>query len=272
MAKKAPKPEPIIVRIQAAKWMLTMSDLLTLMLTFFVLLISMSSMDDAKLQTAFGLFAGAFGAMSEAGQMGLTPGFTRPVESTQQPSAIVAGMEDSIEHYVRGRFEKNPPPAQSTRELDEYRNQFLVDRTDDAIEVRIAGGILFEGKTATLSPDSEALLREVSDEVASKGWPVRVESYVKPQPGQEELAWELSLKRAAAVTDILANRSPSDEKLLSLAGYGRPLSGDDSKAGEVVRLLFFSPKTGNDRVNQPFQIIDSVTENGVPQEGNNGGE
>lgn len=271
MANKEPKPEPIVIRIQAAKWMLTMSDLLTLMLTFFVLLISMSSMDDAKLQTAFGLFAGAFGAMNEAGQMGLTPGFTRPIESEQSPTAIVAGLEDSIEHHIRGRYKKNPPPAESFKELDEYRNQFSVDRTDDAIEVRIAGGILFEPKSATLSPDSEALLREVSDEVASKGWPVRVESYVKPEPGQQDLAWDLSLERAAAVTDVLASRSPSDEKLLSLAGYGRPLEGDDSESGEVVRLLFFSPKEERSGLNQRFQIIDATTVDGI-QEENNGGE
>ena len=41
-------------------WMATLSDLVFLLITFFVLLISMSSLDSKKLRDAFGFFDDAF--------------------------------------------------------------------------------------------------------------------------------------------------------------------------------------------------------------------
>ena len=45
-------------------WMTTFSDLVTLLLTFFVLLFSFTSMDDKKLKISFQNFAGSTGILS----------------------------------------------------------------------------------------------------------------------------------------------------------------------------------------------------------------
>ena len=50
--------------LSANQWMLTFSDLVTLLLTFFVLIFSMSSMDDQKLKIAFQNFGGSAGILS----------------------------------------------------------------------------------------------------------------------------------------------------------------------------------------------------------------
>jgi|GEM_PF-1761320 chemotaxis protein MotB len=263
---KPKKPEPIIERVQAAKWMLTMSDLLTLMLTFFVLLISMSSLDDAKIQEAFGMFVGAFGAMSTQSQMGLNKGYTRPFQVDDKPKNVVSGLDDVVERHLRGRFQAKPKQETKSPEIDDYRSQFLVDRSDDAIEVRLAGGVLFKEGSAELTADSVILLREVSDELTEKGLPIRVESYVPPQEGNREQAWNLSLKRAAVVTDVLATYSGTDDKLLSLAGYGRPYEGDERKEREVVRLLFFMPKPELGEETNEFKLIEPMNVESTPQE------
>jgi len=243
-----------------------MSDLLTLMLTFFVLLISMSSLDDAKIQEAFGMFVGAFGAMTTQSQMGLSKGYTRPLQVDNAPKKLVSGMDDVIERHLRGRFQAKPKKDTKSPEIDEYRSQFLVDRTDDAIEVRLAGGVLFKDQSAELTSDSIALLREVSDELTEKGFPVRVESYVPPQEGNREQAWDLSLRRAAAVTEVLATTSGTENKLLSLAGYGRPYLDDEREGREVVRLLFFTPKPELGEEADDFKLIEPVNVESIPQE------
>ena len=61
MARRRKPPEESGGTSQA--WLVTFCDLLTLLITFFVLLISMSSMDSQKLRKAFGFFRGAFAAL-----------------------------------------------------------------------------------------------------------------------------------------------------------------------------------------------------------------
>ncbi|MCA9669730.1 MAG: hypothetical protein KC503_29250 [Myxococcales bacterium] len=48
------------------EWLLTFSDVLTLLITFFVLLISMSSMDSKRLRETFGFFRGALGSLGSS--------------------------------------------------------------------------------------------------------------------------------------------------------------------------------------------------------------
>ena len=55
--------QEIEIKNTSMEWLMTFSDVLTLLMTFFVLLISMSSMDSKKLQETFGFFTGALGIL-----------------------------------------------------------------------------------------------------------------------------------------------------------------------------------------------------------------
>ena len=48
----------------APKWMTTFSDMTTLLLTFFVLLLSMANFDKVKIEQSFGILAGSSGIMN----------------------------------------------------------------------------------------------------------------------------------------------------------------------------------------------------------------
>ena len=54
-------------------WIVTFSDLVTLLLTFFVLLLSMANMDVQKFQQASDSLAGAFGVMGSSDKTEITP-------------------------------------------------------------------------------------------------------------------------------------------------------------------------------------------------------
>ena len=49
----------------APTWMLTLGDCISLLVTFFVLLISFSSMDEEKLMSVMGVFQGALGVVNK---------------------------------------------------------------------------------------------------------------------------------------------------------------------------------------------------------------
>ena len=54
-------------------WMVTFSDMVTLLLTFFVLMLSMANMDKVKFQQASDSLAGAFGVMASADKTETAP-------------------------------------------------------------------------------------------------------------------------------------------------------------------------------------------------------
>jgi len=66
MAKKCPEPEcPKCL----PEWLAAFGDLMSLLLTFFVLLLSMSSMDAKKIQEAIGSLAGALSVLEGGTKM-----------------------------------------------------------------------------------------------------------------------------------------------------------------------------------------------------------
>ncbi len=52
----------------APGWMVTFADLMTLLLTFFVLLLSMSTLDNQRIKLALGSLRGALGVLEGGGQ------------------------------------------------------------------------------------------------------------------------------------------------------------------------------------------------------------
>ncbi len=54
-------------------WMVTFSDMVTLLLTFFVLMLSMANMDQVKFEQASDSLAGAFGVLGSADKTEVAP-------------------------------------------------------------------------------------------------------------------------------------------------------------------------------------------------------
>ena len=234
------KPEPIKDEVMLGKWMLTFSDLLTLMLTFFVLLFSMSSMDDAKFTEAFGIFSGAFGTLARHADVGKAPDFIMPVPAPV-PERLVTDLQDLMDRHLREKLEKPLPPPEIPPAPEEYRPYFETEPQPQGLDVRIAGSALFEPGTANLLSDSRELLRAVASEVAALGIPVRVSSWVPPER-DPAAAWNLSLDRAAAVTEALASVRGVQHRNLTLVGYAQPAPAElTGREGEArVILTFFT--------------------------------
>lgn len=238
-------------------WMLTFSDLLTLMLVFFVLLYSMSSMDDKKFEGAFGMMTGAFGALGKAKEAELTPD---PFQAAMAPipEFLVRDIKDLLQRHMREMPEEIIEPPEIMPLPEQYDEFFKVDRIDEGVEVSIAAAILFDKSGYKLLPRSVRLLREVGDEVARWGVPARIEAYVDPDTRNRDAAWDLSIYRASTVTNVIVGVKGVDQKLLSMMGYGRPaprrLQADSG--GSLVRVIFYTNK--RDAAFEQAEIIEEV--------------
>ena len=165
-------------------WLVTFGDLLTLLITFFVLLISMSSMDQKKLKDAFGFFTGALGNL-ESGRGG-----------KQQESLPISGQVTPLQKTGRSKSRSRTPDSavvsiqrlirQSNRLVDRLRDmrrdgskgvhpidENLLDllsgsqsvqirQDEDRTEIGLHLGLVFESGRAKIRPASLTLLREAA--------------------------------------------------------------------------------------------------------------
>jgi len=209
----------------APAWVVTFGDMMSLLLTFFVLLLSFSEVDAVKYRALSESLREAFGI-----HRGQTV-FNNPKETEKRETREGTSGElfDSLKSIIPQAFPGAMP------------NQ----RDGESTVVRVPGTLLFESGKATLKPDMVASLRTMADLLKSKPNVVlQVEGHTDDVPIstlQFASNWELSASRAIAVIRFFLDEGiPADR--LSAAGYSdsRPLVPNDGPENrEVNRRVEF---------------------------------
>lgn len=200
----------------APAWMTTYSDMVTLLLTFFVLLLSMAEMDKVKFDQAVGSLQGAFGIVQ-----------SKPNEDQQSnvdlPSLV------SIPYDMFQRVYKEVVANIEKLELDKDVELFM-DR--GAIVLRVTEKVLFAPGSSSLKKEAGPVLRKVAELISPLPFEVRIEGHTDNIPYKESglKNWDLSAQRAIAVLKFFAENKLLSLDRLSAAGYGeqRPLLPNDS--------------------------------------------
>jgi len=221
----------------APAWMLTYADTVTLLMTFFVMLMSFSTFDTGK-------FSKAMGALS--GQLGIGR-----KDRLKCDSLLTRRNMNASRIHANGY--ENPPeydPLNYVAEQFDYlvRTNSLVNMlryklTEHGFEVHLLPGAIFEEGTAELRRDAQRLLRVIGKAVAHIPHELRVLAtadlfYASAYAAPEDLA----VDRAAVVCDYLHREFDIAPGRLSLAvpiQGGWPRAADDHAAG--VRIVVLRP-------------------------------
>ncbi len=230
----------------APAWMTTYSDMVTLLLTFFVLLLSMAEMDKIKFRQAVGSLRGAFGITetkksSDSNSVSIIP----------KVGTIPYDMVQKVYHQVEMRI-KN-------LELDKD-----VELAEDrgALVLRVTENILFDAGSSDLKKDAHPVLRKVAKLVSPLPFDVRIEGHTDDSPFGKfnQTNWDLSVHRAMAVLKYFAQNELLALDRLSAVGYAeqRPLVPNDTVENRALnRRVEFVLEFGEDyRQNLPY-LIDS---------------
>jgi chemotaxis protein MotB len=203
------KVEIVVVerKVDPNKWMITFSDLLTLLLTFFVLLLTMSSMDERKLRESFSQ------AVAQD-QLDSSPGDSvieveRVVPTLPEPAVGVSDgdMTTTSEAY-----------AQLAQALEQMENKDIVtlEARDDEVVVRFRDTLTFERNRHDLTPEAEAVIRLIAPLLADLDFPILVEGHAARPAMREDVdpaaQMSLSLLRAHSVTRTLMESMPAAEQ------------------------------------------------------------
>lgn len=209
-------------------WMVTFADLMTLLLTFFVLLLSMSSMDRSMLRDAVSHLVGDMGLAPKKGAGKIPESFKfmeqvfdNPVEALQNPKRI----KDLL-------FPNEVLPAEMARSTLEENLQILV--RPEGIALVLSDNLLFGTGESQIGEDGRQLLAEFSTFLAGTTMPVNVAGYTDNMPGGSVDNYELSARRAMSVLGYFLDMG-FDPQRFSVSAYGEafPLADNASPEGRA---------------------------------------
>lgn len=246
-------------------WMVTFSDLLTLMLTFFVLLLTMSSMDNKRLREAFGFFAGTAGGLDREGK-GAAEGVATPYDVRYPemyvllPGALLSEAFPEIRlAWSEGPGKAKPIKRATISTVEKEMRKGMEDlhlqkgveikREAGRMVIRFSEGVLFELGEARIRFQGMIVLERFGKILAKVPNRVRITGHTDDLPivgGKYKTNWELSTARAVNVLRFFTESLGLDPKRFSAAGYGeyRPLVPNTSLENRAknrrAEILIFS--------------------------------
>jgi chemotaxis protein MotB len=226
-AAAAPEPEPCKCEAGAPKWMVTFGDMMSLLLCFFVLLLSFSTTDIIKYEQLKGSLKDAFGMAKT------NPDFQIP--SADLIIATTIEVPPSVSALVSVRA-KARQRAKSSSELE-------MESGADWVRIKVDGDALFESGSYRVSPGGEALLAGLADMVNEFQGTIMIEGHTDNQrPANSKFGpqsffgnYELASMRAISVMEYFVTQQSVDaEKLIPLShGDTRPRETNDDPRGRA---------------------------------------
>lgn len=223
-------------------WLAAFGDLMSLLLCFFVLLLSMSTMDAKKVSEAIGSLSGAMSVL----EGGIKTEISRkriqestPLENRDESSEAVNRVAASIIEASE-MVKQSGGPAVSLEE------------SEDGFVIRLPSNLLFKPGSATIdNEDSILFLKRIA--MIIEEFPNSVEISVRGHTDDQKPKvnsifrdnWELSSARAISVLKVLL-QGGVDEKRSHAAGFAefKPIASNATAAGREknrrVYIHFFS--------------------------------
>jgi len=258
VAPECPKCKPCPPGLPG--WLATYSDMITLLLTFFVLLLSFAKTESAKYEAALGSIRNAFGGnVLKQGEV-----IQRGKSADNEPTMIES--EDTIRPFpidfltmegILDKHEINRESAENLnlmkRDLADYGlNEFVtVYETPEGIKVHFKEKIFFKEGSIEIDKISIESFDKLTKMLSSRDWTVFVEGHAsKGERGIDKTmdALELSSQRAVAVTRSLVRRGVRPSSI-STVFYGdtRPeiIPGQSEASNQAAsrRVEFILRKT-----------------------------
>jgi len=228
------------------RWLVSYADFVTLLFAFFVVLYSISQVNEGKYRVLSNTLIQAFDITQSA------------IKPIQVGSPTLASSPNAVETYMDGDGRKSASAAsdgakdnRNVADLDELSDAFadqFSDLLDDDLlkisgnelwlELELSSNILFSSGNSEPSLQARVIFEEMAGMLSKFENPVQVEGFTDNIPinnNRFKSNWELSSSRSASVVELLANNGV-DPYRLSAVGYGefRPKADNATEGGRSL--------------------------------------
>ncbi len=214
----------------APGWMMTYSDMVTLILTFFVLLFTLAQIEGKDFRLILSAFRGSLGifeggstlSKGKLEEMGLS---LETLPSNEQGKSLASAIQVATEIF------KPEIKSKNVRIVEEERG----------LIISLVGGDHFPPGSARLTAKIKKTLVKVGKLLRSINAPVRIEGHTDENPlgrspGFYETNWELASQRAINVLRFLNESEDVEAEKMSTVSYGkyRPVSLSNTPEGRAI--------------------------------------
>jgi len=209
-----PKRKP---RPQNDGWSLTLADMMTLLLCFFVLIVSISKVDTHRYEAMSDIMAEAM------------KGKAAPSKRTAEQAKM------QVDQKSKNLFELQLELAKLIGKESKAVNLKL---RPDAVAINLKGGVFFKLGSAELTSDALRILDKLAKPLTDAHYKLTIEGHSDNLPiksTQFPSNWELSSARASSVARyFIAQDFPKDDiRVMGLADT-QPLAPNMNKAGNSI--------------------------------------
>lgn len=217
------------------RWLVSYADFITLLFAFFVVMYSISSVNEGKYKVLSQALVGVFNdpersvkpiPIGEERPQSVKPAEPLVIESEQTEAAIgqAADPLKTIADNVRDAFG------------DLIKSDQLTVRGNELwIEIELKSSLLFGSGDAMPSDMAFSIIEKVAKILKPFDNPVHIEGFTDNQPirtAQYPTNWELSTARAASIVRMMAIEG-IDPRRMAAVGYGefQPVASNDTADG-----------------------------------------
>lgn len=242
-------------------WMATFSDLMNLLLCFFVLLFSMSSVDEAKyeelvvsLSNSFSIFDGGGSAIGEGvlissgvSQLNELDDYFNDMGSASKSEATEEGdpmkeYEEEIEKQNKEEAEEMYDELSGMMEKQDITDQvdLALDDNYQYVKISLSGAILFESGQSEFLANAKPILSKIGDilKVYDDSL-IKIEGHSDNVPTSSGSKFadnmELSAARAISVWNYLVDKKGLNPKTLEASGRSQynPVASNKTAEGRA---------------------------------------
>ncbi len=219
----------------APRWVVTFGDLMSLLLCFFVLLLSFSEMDRQKYKMVAGSMAKAFGIQRE-----------RKANDSPKGATIVSLSfdQDLVPQHKREEYialQAMEALGEELKKALEGKLKGLEDKVEIEVNgnqtmIRLQGGATFDSGRARIKPSMVPILEEIGRRLKTTDGDIIVAGHTDNVPiygGRFESNLKLSIGRAAEVAEFMIDQVGIPPERISTMGFGkyRPAYTNDTEDG-----------------------------------------
>jgi len=217
----------------APEWMCTFSDLVTLLMCFFVLMFAMSSTQQETFKEVVDSLRSALGtqAVPEAGRR---EGLVMHAVPSKKPKSQ---QLDELGGMIQKEMNDIVSQVKELVLFNKLGGFVSVTKSDDGVVITMSDMLLFSRGEAVLSDKGYDILKKVAYILSRLAYHVKVKGFtdnVRIQSAKYPSNWELSSARACTVARLLIKQGVNPE-LISAEGYAQyhPIATNDTEKGRA---------------------------------------
>jgi len=242
MARRKKHGEP--EHENAERWLVSYADFITLLFAFFVVMYSISAVNEGKYRVLSSALGVAFGESLPVSVLQQNIKYPE-VRTAVKPTPAVA-------HHDQEAASMQKMAQDLSKTLDPLVQQGMVrvSQSSKGVDIEINASLLFASGDAALSDDSRRALLAIANVLKDTQYDLEVDGFTDDQPIKSKLFpsnWDLSAVRASSVARELGSDGISDDRM-KVVGYGsnKPIAPNDNTEDRArnrrVEIMVLAPQ------------------------------